>query len=191
VELKFKAGEIKVYGGAEELMEGMFEYNIEQWRPEIKFHSSGSRGFLSVNQGDSSGIPAGNGKNIWGIYLNEEIPIDLDMDLGAGEGDLNLQHLNLRTVLVDMGVGDLRVDVSGSYLHDVDVTIDGGVGSITLLLPRAMGVMVHADKGLGSISSRDFIRKGDSLVNEVYGKTDVNIRVDIDAGIGSIQLKLR
>ncbi|MBD3414881.1 MAG: hypothetical protein GF421_10680 [Candidatus Aminicenantes bacterium] len=191
VELEFHAGEIKVCGGTEELMEGVFEYNIEQWSPEIKFNSFDSRGFLYVSQGNSSGIPAGNGKNIWDIYLNEEIALDLDMDLGAGEGDLNLQHLNLRSVRVDMGVGDLDVDVSGSYDHDVDVTIDGGVGSITLYLPKNIGVIVNADKGIGSINSRDFIKKGDSLVNKAYMESDVEIRVDIDAGIGSIKLKLR
>lgn len=191
IELKFGAGEIELYGGAKELMEGIFEYNVEQWRPEIDHRIRDSRSFLSIQQGDSHGIPAGNGKNFWDIYLNEQIPIDLNMDMGAGEGDLNLQDINLRSLDVDMGVGDLSVDISGNYQHDVDVYINGGIGSTTLYLPRDLGVMVRADKGIGSISSRDFIKKGDVLVNEVYDGDEVQVKVNIDTGIGSITLKLR
>ncbi|HZX10044.1 MAG TPA: toast rack family protein [Acidobacteriota bacterium] len=191
IELKFGAGEIEIYGGAEELLEGVFEYNVEQWRPEIDHQVRDSRAFLSIRQGDSTGIPAGKGKNSWEIYLNEQIPIDLIMDMGAGEGDLNFEDIDLRSLEVDMGVGDIKVDISGTYQHDMNVYIDGGVGAITLYLPRDIGVMVKADKGIGSISSRDFIKKGDTLVNEIYGETDVEIKVNIDTGIGSISLKLR
>jgi hypothetical protein len=191
IELDFGAGELEVFGGAEELMEGVFQYNIELWKPEIENQMTESKAFLSVRQGNSSGIPAGNGKNFWDISLNEKIPIDLIVDIGAGEGDLHLQSLNLRSLNIDMGVGDLSVDLSGFYSEDVEVLIDGGVGSTTVYLPRDIGVMVHVDKGIGSINSRDFIKKGDHLVNEAYGKTENVVRVDIDTGIGSITLKLR
>jgi hypothetical protein len=191
IEFVFSAGEIELYGGAQELLEGVFEYNVEKWKPEIDHQIRESKAFLSVRQGDSTGIPAGNGKNSWDIYLNEKIPIDLIMNMGAGEGDLNLQDIDLRSLEVDMGVGDLSVNLSGRYQHEVNVFINGGVGSTTLYLPRDIGVMVKVDKGLGSISSRDFIKKGDFLVNEVYGETEAEVKVNIDTGIGSITLKLR
>ncbi|MCD6517067.1 MAG: hypothetical protein J7L72_06585 [Candidatus Aminicenantes bacterium] len=187
----FGAGQIEIFGGTKNLLEGVFEYNIERWRPEINYRLEGAKGFLSVRQGDSSGIPAGNGRNYWDIYLNEDIPLDLMIDMGAGEGELDLKALNLTSLDIDIGVGELEVDISGRYQNDLDVVIDGGVGSTTVYLPRDTGVIVQADKGIGSISSRDFIKKGKYLVNEAYGKTDVEIRVDIDAGIGSITLKLR
>lgn len=191
VELSFNAGEIEIRGGSQELMEGVFEYNVESWRPEVNHQISDSRAFLSIRQGDSSGIPAGKGKNFWDIYLNEKIPLELAVDVGAGGGDLNLQDVNLRSLNIDIGVGDLRIDLAGKYTQDVDVYINGGVGSTTLFLPRDFGVLVNVDKGIGSINSRDFIKKGDSLVNEVYGDTDVEVRVYIDTGIGSITLRLR
>lgn len=191
IELNFGAGEIEIYGGAEELLEGVFEYNVEQWRPEMDHQVRDSKAFLSIRQGDSTGIPAGEGKNSWEIYLNERVPIDLIMDMGAGEGDLNFEDIDLRSLEVDMGVGDIKVDISGTYQHDMNVYIDGGIGAITLYLPRDTGVMVKADKGIGSIRSRDFIKKGDALVNEIYGETDVEIKVNIETGIGSITLKLR
>jgi hypothetical protein len=187
----FGAGQIEMFGGTKHLLEGVFEYNIQRWRPEIDYRIEGSRGFLSVRQGDSAGIPAGNGRNFWDIYLNEDIPLDLIIDMGAGEGELDLKDLNLTSLDIDIGVGELEVDISGRYEIDLDVVIDGGVGSTTVYLPRDTGVIVQVDKGIGSISSRDFIKKGKYFVNEAYGKTDVEIRVDIDAGIGSITLKLR
>jgi len=191
IRFEFSAGEIEINGGAEELMEGVFEYNVEPWRPEIEHQMRASKAFLSIGQGDSGGIPAGNGKNFWDIYLNEKIPLELDIDMGAGGGELDLQHINLRSLNIDIGVGDLKIDLAGKYNQNVDVYINGGVGSTTLFLPKDIGVLVNVDKGIGSINSRDFIKKGDSLINESYGKTEVRVRVDIDTGIGSIDLKLR
>lgn len=31
----FGAGQIEIFGGTKNLLEGVFEYNIERWRPEI------------------------------------------------------------------------------------------------------------------------------------------------------------
>ena len=191
VELAMGAGEFRVSGGARELFEGTFAYNVEKWKPEITYHVSGDRGRLHVRQGKSSGIPAGKGRNRWEIYLNEEIPLDLVIDFGAGEGRLNLEGLDLRSVNVDMGVGDLTIDLSGPRAHDMDVKVDGGVGAATLYLPSDIGVRVVVDKGIGSIDANGFVKRGGAFTNSAYGESEIEMDVSIDAGIGSIDLRLK
>lgn len=189
--LDIATGELRVHAGTRELFEGVFAYNVEKWKPEFLDERRGDSIRLTVKQGDVSGIPMGNSKNRWDVYLNESIPLDLDVDFGAGEGRLDLRGLDLRSLNIDMGVGELNVDLTGSWERDLRVTIDGGVGSVTVYLPEAIGVKVYVDKGIGSLDARGFSKRGDVYTNEAYERSDVTLTVDIDAGIGSIDLRQR
>ena len=191
LDLDIGAGELIILGGARELMEGYFAYNIDRWKPEIDYSVAGSRGMLKVKQGECHGMPIGNTRNKWEISLSNDVPLDIDVDFGAGEGDLDLRGLILNSVKLDMGVGELTLDLSGEQKQSVDVSIDGGVGSATIYLPVDVGVRVKVDGGIGSVNASGMIKKRDAYVNDAYGKTEVTIDVDVDAGIGSIDLKLK
>jgi len=68
---------------------------------------------------------------------------------------------------------------------------DGGIGSGILYLPENIGVRVHVDGGIGSISAKGMNKDGKVYTNDAYGNTDVSIDIDVDAGIGSIDLILK
>ncbi len=189
--LNMGTGELRVQAGARELLEGIFSFNVEDWRPEFEHTTRGDSVQLTVRQGDVKGIPMGKSKNRWDIYLNESIPLDLKIDFGAGEGRLDLRGLILNSLEIDMGVGDLNVDLSGKLDRDLHVLIDGGVGSATVYLPEDIGVKVYIDKGIGSVDARGFTKRGDVYTNAVYDDSAVTLSVDIDTGIGNIDLKLK
>jgi hypothetical protein len=191
LDLDIGAGELKVQGGARELMEGYFIYNIERWKPELDYSVAGNRGILKVKQGECHGMTVGKTRNEWDISLSNDVPLDIDVDFGAGEGNLDLRGLILNSLNIDMGVGELKLDLSGEQKQSLDVSIDGGVGSATIFLPVDVGVRVMVDGGIGSVNARGMIKRRGAYVNDAYGKTEVTIDVDVDAGIGSIDLKLK
>lgn len=191
VSLFMGTGELHVQSGTSDLLEGIFNYNVEQWKPQIDFRTSHDRGIITVRQGSAKGIPIGSGKNSWDIYLTEKIPLDLEVEFGAGEGTLDLRETWIETLQIEMGVGELTVDISGRYTHGFDVSIEGGVGSATVYLPDHVGVRVSAEKGIGSIEASGFKKRGDIYTNQAYGSSDITIDVDIEAGIGSIKLRLK
>ena len=90
-----------------------------------------------------------------------------------------------------MGVGDLNVDLSGDRDQDLRAIIDGSVGSITLYLPKDLGVKVYVDKGIGSVDAQGFQKREDVYTNDAYEKSDVTLSVDVDAGIGKVNLRLK
>src|SRR5918911_5591208 len=51
--LKVGAGELKVSGAADALMEADFSYNVTDWKPKVNYDVSGERGELSVKQGSA------------------------------------------------------------------------------------------------------------------------------------------
>jgi hypothetical protein len=188
LDLKLGAGELNIMGGGSRLMDATFSYNVRRWKPTVEYEILGGRGELTVKQGRTRGIPFGTTKNKWEIYLGKNIPFDFEIDFGAGEGNLDCREIDVRTLVIDMGVGDLFLDLRGERINDMDVNIDGGVGSGKIYLPHDIGVRVHIDGGIGSVEAVGLQKKNDVYVNEAYERSEVTLDIDIDAGIGSIDL---
>ncbi|MBN1221962.1 MAG: hypothetical protein JXB23_01845 [Candidatus Aminicenantes bacterium] len=191
LELNMGAGELNLHGGAQELVEATFNYNVERWKPRVDYDFFGKKGRIEIRQGKGKGVPVGSTHNKWDISVNKDIPIAIKIDFGAGEGDLDLRELLLESVDIDMGVGDLTVDITGRRQDDFRVDVDGGVGSATFYLPKHIGVRARVDKGIGSVNARGMQKEGNVYTNEAYGRSDITINMKISAGIGSIDLKVK
>lgn len=190
VNLKMGAGELRVSGNARALMEADFTYRSRRRPPEVDYYVSAGRGVLTVRNRRSGGPFFGNAKNEWDVRLNGAIPVKLEVDLGAGESRLDLSEIDLRSLTVDMGVGEMKLDLRGRYEQNLEVSIDGGIGSGTLYFSGETGVRVRVDGGIGSVNAPGFTKNDHFYTNEAYGKAPVTINVSIDAGIGSIDLRL-
>jgi hypothetical protein len=185
------AGELKVGGGADALMEADFSYNVADWKPQIDYEVSGEKGDLTVEQGrGDDGRLGGGARNEWDLRFNDDVPTDLVVEMGAGESDLDLDSLNLTGLDLQMGAGKTTVDLTGDYAQDFDARIQGGVGEATVLVPSEVGVRVRAEGGLGKINAEGFQREGEAYVNDAYGDSDVSLDVDVQGGVGSINLKV-
>src|SRR5918995_6741544 len=106
-QLKMGAGELNITGGADQLMEGEFSYNVSEWKPKVSYDVSGQEGELIVKQGGANeGVRlGGDARNEWDISFNDEVPTDLVVQMGAGESDLDLDSLALTGVDLQMGAG--------------------------------------------------------------------------------------
>ena len=82
------------------------------------------------------------------------------------------------------------VDLTSDYGQDLEASIEGGVGEATVMLPSGVGVRVRAEGGLGKINAEGLQREGDSYVNEAYGDSDVILDVDVQGGVGQINLEV-
>jgi len=190
-QLKMGAGELNITGGADQLMEGDFSYNVADWKPKVSYDVSDQKGELIVKQGGTEGVHLdADGRNEWNLRLNDEVPTDLVVQMGAGESDLDLDSLALTGVDLQMGAGKTTVDLTGDYAQSFDASIQGGVGEATVLLPSEIGVKAKAEGGLGKINVQGLKRVGDSYVNDAYGESDVNLNVDVQGGIGAINLEI-
>src|ERR671913_1699261 len=190
-QLKMGAGELNLTGGADQLMEADFSYNVSDWKPKVSYDVSADEGELLVKQGGAGGSSlSGETRNEWEIRLNDEVPTDLVVQMGAGESDLDLDSLTLKGLDLKMGAGKTTVDLTGDYAQGFDASIQGGVGEATVLLPSGVGVKAKAEGGLGKINAKGLKKMGDSYVNDAYGESDVNVSVDVKGGVGEINLKV-
>jgi hypothetical protein len=190
-QFKMGAGELNLTGGADQLMEGDFSYNVADWKPEVSYDVSGEKGELVVRQGGSKGSNlTGEARNEWEIRMNDEVPTDLVVQLGAGESDLDLDSLALEGLKLQMGAGKTTVDLTGDYARGFNSSIQGGVGEATVMLPSGVGVKANAQGGLGKINAEGLKRVGDAYVNDAYGESDVTLNVKVQGGVGEINLEV-
>ena len=190
IRVRMGAGEIKVRGGAVELFMGRFRTNIARWEPIVEHHASGDVERITIEQRRRPGIALGTAHNEWDLALTDRIPLDLDLSFGAGRAEVDLRGVAVKRLTLHMGAGEVKLDMSGDRTVGLDGTLNGGVGSGTLMLPAQVGVRVRVDGGLGSVNAPGFAKNGHEYTNAAYGKTAVAIELSIHAGIGSIELRL-
>ncbi len=187
--INMPAGELKVVGGATQLLEADFHYAAVEGKPKVAYDVSGSQGQLTISQ-HGAGVHFSRTRNAWDLRLNNEVPMELGIEMGAGQSDLRLRGLSLTKLNIEMGAGQLAADLTGDWKNDLDTNIQGGVGSATIRLPKNVGVRVHATGGIGTVNARGLSRDGDAYVNDAYGKSAVTLRLNIEGGVGEINLLL-
>src|SRR5829696_5002708 len=125
-QLKMGAGELNVTGGADQLMEADFSYNVSEWKPKVSYDVSGDEGELIVKQGGANegARVGGAARNEWVISFNDEVSTDLVVEMGAGESDLDLHSLTLTGLDLQMGAGKTTVDLTRADAQRVDASIE-------------------------------------------------------------------
>lgn len=61
---------------------------------------------------------------------------------------------------------------------------------MTLVLPADVGVRVKAQAGLGRVNANGLRADGDAWVNEAWGRTKASVRVEVQGGIGEVEMRL-
>lgn len=187
VQLNLGAGELVVHGGAEKLVQGKFEYNVAAWKPQVFYYTNGSNADLTIRQPRGTG-GFGNTRNVWDLELNDNVLLDFTLHCGAGQTRLQMGDLDLQHIIVQMGAGQVDLDLRGKPSHDYDVNLSGGVGQATVRIPENVGVRAEAHGGIGQISVTGLEKHGEHYENSLYGNSKVNVRLKVEGGIGEIRI---
>jgi hypothetical protein len=209
VELRMGAGKVNVQGGTSNLMDATFSYNVPAWKPIVDYVVTNSQGNLLIREPSGSYSFTAKYRYDWNIRLNSSMPIDMEVKTGAGNTSLDLSDMMVRTLIVDAGasgasikgspkamtsmdvktgVGSVNIDLTGDWKNSATVHVDGGVGSIKLVVPRNVGVTVEAKRGIGSISTPGFTQDGNTYHNAAYGSSAITLSIDLNVGVGSVNI---
>jgi hypothetical protein len=189
IQIEFPAGELNVKSGTSNLMDASFRYNVDDWQPQVNYSESGTEGELVVSQPGDDKMPVGGGLvNEWEIQLGQNVPIELAIRTGAGNSELDLGGLDLTSLTVETGAGVTNVNLDGNWDHDVNVSIQGGVGELTVNLPAEMGVRVEMETALVTVTANGLIHQENGYVNRAYGNAPHILTLNLQAGVGSVVL---
>ena len=189
VSINMGAGNVTVSGGATDLMDATFMYNVAEWKPTVNYNVSGGQGTLTVDEPSNTGIGGANTRYDWNLKLNNNVPMDLKIHSGVGNLNAHLGGMNLKSVDVGSGTGNMLVDLRGAWQNSANITISGGVGNTTVQVPADTGVRIVAKKGLGNINVSGLNFDGTAYTNNAYNNSPVKLNVDLSAGIGQVTLE--
>jgi hypothetical protein len=185
--LNFPAGELNISGGSAHLVDADLDYNDENSEPNFDYAVTSGHGQLNVNESDGQAHFRRHDER-WNLHFNDAVPLDLTLQMGAGQSNLQLADVNVTHLEVRMGAGEMILDLTGARKHDLSIDIHGGVGQARIRLPKDVGVRAHARGGIGSVNTEGLTRDGDVYVNAAYGKSPTTIDLNIEGGIGEIDL---
>jgi hypothetical protein len=186
--LQFPAGQLNVKGGSDHLLDADFSYDESNNVPQVNYSVNAGQGDLTVDENNGDHIHFGTHDDNWDLHFNDAIPLDLRLEMGAGQSNLNFADLNLTHLQVHVGAGQVNLDLTGPRKQDLSAEIQGGVGQARIRLPKDIGVRAHATGGIGAVNVHGLTKDGDEYVNAVYGKTPTSIDLNVQGGIGEIDL---
>ena len=188
VDLKMGAGDLRITDGGAKLMRADFAYDVPSWKPEVRYKRAGKQSSLTIKQPDTNHTRLGNTKYSWDLQLNKKVPVDLALHFGAGQARLDVGSLDLRGVELEMGVGQMDVDLRGAPKHSYNVGIHGGIGQATVRLLADTAVYVEAHGGIGSIQVHGLQQEDGHWVSPSYDRGQNKVRIEIQGGIGEIKV---
>lgn len=109
---------------------------------------------------------------------------------GVGKFEaLQLGNLNFRRLEFEGGVGTSRLEFSGQWRDDANVSVQMGVGKLTIQLPSRLGAEVDCRKKfLSGLHLESFTPRGGLYFSDNYDKTQYHVRFRLRTGIGSIHV---
>jgi hypothetical protein len=178
------AGELTVQSGSAQLFDGEFEFNVPALKPTIAYAVEGSTGVLKVSQASVSG----NYENKWHLNLDETTPVELHINLGAGDSRLVLGRLNIQSVAVGLGAGDLVLDLRGRPASSYPVSVNAGAGDTTIQLPASVGISARTFGVIGDATVTGLEKRDGRWINPRATASPVTIDVRIQHAIGDLRL---
>ena len=120
---------------------------------------------------------------------NVEAMDEASLEVGAAEFTaVHLGNLNAGRIEVDAGVGDIDLDFTGEWRRDARISIDMGLGALTLRFPKGLGVKLVKDTFLTSLDPQGLVKNGDAYYSLDYDEAEYRVTVDVDAAFGSIRV---
>ncbi|NLT67388.1 MAG: hypothetical protein GXX84_12365 [Acidobacteria bacterium] len=103
---------------------------------------------------------------------------------GTGLGNLNFRQFEF-----EGGVGGANLDFSGEWRRDAEIRIRVGVGGISVLMPREVGVRLEAQKNfLSGLHLEGFTLRNDHYYSDNYDDTRFKVVMRVDTGVGGFKI---
>lgn len=195
VNIRIGVGELFIEESTEFFLDGTYRADPSELLPVLTQREQGKKHVLKLEHTRSvKGKGINDLYNMWDIKLQEDLPYHLDIEFGVGQGKLNLAKLNqLQEVSLELGVGDVIVDLSGAYQQHVNVEVEAGVGNALFYVPQDVGAIVKVTKGLGAFKANELEYNPDldAYVNTAYDASKATIKINIEMGIGQVEVKIK
>lgn len=114
----------------------------------------------------------------------------LDIRVGAASfqaeelGNADFERFSFRG-----GVGDVTLDFGGEWQRNARVDVKMGVGSLTLRIPRSLGVRIRKQSFLAAFNAPGLDRTPDGFQTPNWEDAETQLIVELETAFGSVKIE--
>ena len=103
--------------------------------------------------------------------------------------NMRLVHIQMLHEIVDVGAGALTVTLPEEGRFDANLSV--GAGELTVIIPDGLEARIERNLGVGDINvdQSRFVRDGDAFVTRGLDEADSRVVLNLDVGVGEIQVR--
>jgi hypothetical protein len=118
-------------------------------------------------------------------------PRRIEVDAGAARVELvDLASVGPATIELQVGVGGMDVDLGRNWWSDVDLKVEAALGTMTVNLPRDVGVRLELDRTLAGFEHDGLTRQGgNTWVSENWDTATRRLRVRAATTLGKFRVR--
>lgn len=129
---------------------------------------------------------------VWWDHPNLAPWSEIQVDCGASSFSMHgLGYAAFEHLRFEGGLGSFELDFTGDWKKSAEADIEMGLGSMTISVPRNLGVRIEAEAAMASVEvDRRFVRKGDDVYeSENYEGATVRLLCRVKLGMGTLVVK--
>lgn len=100
-----------------------------------------------------------------------------------------LGNANADRIVFNGGVGDIILDFGGTWRGDTQVEVAMGMGSLTLRLPRDVGIHIERDTFLVSFEPRGLEKRGNEYYSKGWEQAERRLKITLKGALGSVDIR--
>ena len=116
------------------------------------------------------------------------------LSLSTGAASIVAERLgnaNADEILVRSAVGEIELDLSGTWQRDAEVRAEVTLGALTIRVPMDVGVRVEASRVLASFSHSGLVPRDGAYVSENWGSATRKLRIYAETVVGFLKVERR
>jgi hypothetical protein len=127
------------------------------------------------------------------VRFSSQNPITADqVRIEAGAASVEISGLaNTRAERINFqgGVGSTTLDFSGEWTRSATASVQLGIGSVVLRIPRGVGVRVSRSSFLTSFDAEGLVRQGNSFFSSDWDTATHKLDLNVNAAFGSVRIE--
>lgn len=188
VRMNLGAAKVTLAGGSSVLFDGRLESNVTSLTTKNVTIDGTQDVTVSMENPGGSWPWWGGQKNELVGKLTGEVPLTLEVNSGATDLDLDLSSVQAREVVVSTGASSVDLKL-GDRLESSTATISAGASSITVRVPKTLGVALKLDAAVSGKTLPDFTDKGDHRYESTnYAAAAKHLDLRISTGASGIEI---
>ncbi|HEV8362712.1 MAG TPA: LiaF domain-containing protein [Gemmatimonadaceae bacterium] len=102
-----------------------------------------------------------------------------------------LGNANAEEIIVRAGVGEIELDMAGTWLHDTELRAEVSLGVLTIRVPTDVGVRVETSRVLASFSHEGLSEQGAAYVSDNWENATHKLRIYAQTVVGFLSVERR